>query len=183
MSVTIGTGLGSNRRAIRVAPPRRDAWPARWWRRTAAVYSAPCRCLPAGRPGLRGRQFVTIRRIKAVVKAGRIAPELRPDHVSQLIETPNHLVAEHRPAERSFGVKSWHVHGSYLLFSLASPSWRTVTLSCSRLSPVIVRRHLGDQEGKLLGHIDAAKVLLRDISVAIGVRENDIDNLPYAAEW
>ena len=34
--------------------------------------------------------------------------------------------------------------------------------------PVVVRRHLGDQERKLLGHVDAREELLDDVGLAVG---------------
>jgi hypothetical protein len=49
-------------------------------------------------------------------------------------------------------------------------------------SPIIVRRQLGDQEWKFLGHIDADEKLLREIGVTIGIKEDDFDDITRAAQ-
>src|SRR5580765_5166768 len=49
-------------------------------------------------------------------------------------------------------------------------------------STVIVRRHLGDQERKLLSHIAADKKLLRKIGVSIGERKDYFDDFACLAQ-
>ena len=49
-------------------------------------------------------------------------------------------------------------------------------------STVEVRGQLGDQEWKLLGDIDAHGELLGEVGIAVGVGEDDIDDLARAAQ-
>src|SRR5215471_19271647 len=68
-----------------------------------------------------------------------------------------------RLVERDFCGKLGHSHSTYLLSDVDSP--------------IIIRGQLGDEEWEFLGHIYTGEVLLIDIRLAIGVRENDIDNV------
>ena len=68
-----------------------------------------------------------------------------------------------RRIDRCFSGKSWHIHDTYLL------SFSSLT--------IIVRRQFGDQERKLLGHIAANRKLLSKIGVAVGIGDDDIDQL------
>jgi hypothetical protein len=45
----------------------------------------------------------------------------------------------------------------------------------------IVRRDLGDEEKKLLGHVHAHEVLFGKIGIAVGIGENDLDDVASAA--
>jgi hypothetical protein len=47
----------------------------------------------------------------------------------------------------------------------------------------IVRRHLRDQEWKLLGHIAAYKELFSEVGISVGIGEDDIDDIARAAQW
>lgn len=49
-------------------------------------------------------------------------------------------------------------------------------------STVIIRRQLVDKEWKFLSHVAAHKPLLRKIGVAIGIGEDDVDDVARAAQ-
>src|SRR4051794_16386104 len=49
-------------------------------------------------------------------------------------------------------------------------------------STVVVRRHLGDEERKLLRDVDAREELFGDVGLAVGKAEDDLDDLPHAAQ-
>lgn len=74
-------------------------------------------------------------------------------------------------AKRSRSGKSWRIRD--LHFALL--------VVCLALA-VVVRRHLGDQEGKLLGHVAADKKLLREIGIAVGIGKNHIDDVARTAQ-
>lgn len=50
-------------------------------------------------------------------------------------------------------------------------------------STVIVWRHFGDQEWKLLGHVHPHKKLLGEIGVPIGIGKNNVNDVACAAQW
>ena len=80
------------------------------------------------------------------------------------------------------------VNDLYILISLTSPrnqqfaGRRYLWMFSLTSSTIIVGRQLRNQEWKLLGHIYADKRLLTKIGVAIGEREDNLDNLANAAQ-
>jgi hypothetical protein len=96
-------------------------------------------------------------------------------------------------AQTVFGCESWHSHGILHCFDNIFISLSPFPLDTRRpfnygrliglmtRLAVIVWRQFGDQEGKLLRYINPHKVLLYDVGLAVGIRENHVDDSSHGA--
>ena len=97
--------------------------------------------------------------------AARSGPSLGNDGIIYvIIDFPYSLIIG-----RSVSFKASFRRKPGIFTFISSPLWVILT--------IIVRRHLGHEEWKFLGYVDAHKELLDEIGIAVGIREDGFEIL------